>query len=107
LELLYIPSGINYVTDSKNQEVLRTSLEKEMEAKALKLIRKTQEEFQADPFLWSLIVRRKFGSWQEYWDYDWEKKYARAHVNVHVDVKFEGFGKSLAPQMDGGVREEM
>jgi spore germination protein KC len=97
IEAIAMPSFINYVTDLEKQKLLKQSIEEYMETKAKTLIKKTQEEFGAEPFQWGTYARRHFSLTEEYWQYDWMKKYPSAEVYVKFDVEIENFGRELNP----------
>lgn len=96
-EILSIPSGVNYVTNKKNQELLRNDIEKQLNKKFQDLIKKAQENYKTNPFNWSHITRRQFWTLQEYDKYSWEEKFINAKVNLKVKVHFTGFGQLTSP----------
>ncbi|MBS4224041.1 Ger(x)C family spore germination protein [Bacillus sp. FJAT-49682] len=91
------PSLTNYSTNIENQKRLKQSIKARMEKQTMKLIKRTQDEFKSEPFLWYLEARRKFWTMPEYENYDWEKKYTDAKVEVNYDVMIESFGETLKP----------
>jgi len=96
IELLTVPSLINYGEDMENQKKLKTAIERKMKENAEKLIEKTQKEFKSDAFYWSLYVRPLFSSVKEYEEWDWtNKNYPFADIDVTMDVEITGFGKQL------------
>lgn len=97
MEILQIPSRINYITNRDKQEILRSHLENSIEEKIDKLIRRTQEEFQGEPFMWYLDARRQFWTWEDYQKFNWHEKYLEAKVDVDVQIDFSGFGKTKRP----------
>ncbi|UOE94833.1 Ger(x)C family spore germination protein [Alkalihalobacillus sp. LMS39] len=97
LEVLAIKSEIDYIQDLRKQEELKNSIENQIKISADHFIKKTQEQFKADPFHWSLIARKNFFTIQQYSNYDWMSKYPSAEVNVSVEVNIKGFGKQLSP----------
>jgi Ger(x)C family germination protein len=97
IEILSIPSFIDYVENKKMQSLLKKSIEKYMLEKSMALINKTQTEFKGEPFMWELVVRRKFLNYDDYKSYGWMDKYADADVYISYDVSLIGFGKQLAP----------
>lgn len=99
-EILSIPSGINYVTNLANQELLRKEIEEKLTGKFEKLVKRTQEEYKTNPFNWSHIARRQFLTMMEYEGYNWTDKYPDAEVTIQLDVRFSGFGKQLTPPKD-------
>lgn len=105
IEVLGIISFVDYPENLSKQEILKKSIEEYMEDQSLKLVKKTQTEFQGDPFLWELAARGKFLTYDEYHAYNWMKKYKEAEVTIKYEVKLRSFGKQLnPPQMD--LKEE-
>lgn len=97
LQLMSDLSLTDYSTDLKNQATLQQSLQEQMEKKTLETIKKTQEEFEAEPFLWHLIVRRKYLTWEEFNNSDWLDKYKDANVNVTYNAEIANFGEQTKP----------
>lgn len=97
LQIFSDPSLANYSLNMENQSLLRKSLKEEMEKRAEELVKKTQEEYKAEPFLWSLKARKEFKTWREYDDYNWDKKYVTANVKVNYDVEIESLGSQNKP----------
>ncbi|WP_157842739.1 MULTISPECIES: Ger(x)C family spore germination protein [Bacillus] len=95
VQVLHIPSGKNYVEKKEYQRKLVASFENELESSTKKLITKTQQAYQAEPFLWAAIARQKFWTWDEYEKQDWSKLYSESNVNVKYDVTIDRFGKHL------------
>lgn len=96
IKILSVPSLINYADNFENQKKLKETLESKMKQNALNLIEKTQKEYKAEPFYWSLYVRPLFSTVQEYEEWDWNNKnYPFADINVTMDIEFTGFGKQL------------
>jgi hypothetical protein len=100
MDILSIPSFIDYVENKDNQKMLEAYLEEYMNKVLVKLIEKTQSEFQADPFQWELAARKKFLTQKEYKEYGWMKHYPEAKVNIQYDITLRNFGKQLAPPRD-------
>ena len=101
IQIFSNPSITNYTTNLKNQETLKQSIEKELEKIAMEVIKKTQEEFEGEPFMWYLEARRQFWTLDEYKKYNWEKKYKDAKVDVNFDVTIESLGTQLKPDAIG------
>ncbi|WP_338470699.1 Ger(x)C family spore germination protein [Niallia sp. XMNu-256] len=96
IKVLSVPSMINYAENLENQKKLKAALERKMKENAEKLIKKTQQEYKAEPFYWSLYVRPLFLSVKEYEEWDWNnKQYPFADVEVTMDIELTGFGKQL------------
>jgi spore germination protein KC len=97
VEILAIPSFIDYVEDLDKQKILKLSIEEYLNKGAKSLIKKTQREFKADPFLWSTYARKQFLTSQEYAAYGWMDKYPRAKINVSHHVNIIDFGIQNRP----------
>ncbi|WP_442596525.1 Ger(x)C family spore germination protein [Neobacillus sp. D3-1R] len=96
IELISVPSNIDYGADIKKQEILKKSIEELKEKEFKELIHKVQEEFKAEPFYWSLEIRPLFSSTKEYEKWDWmNKRFPDADINVKVDVAVIGYGKQI------------
>lgn len=97
LSVTSIPSLIDYVENLENQDILENSIEKYLEDKAMSLVKRTQEEFHGEPFIWSNVARKEFWLYEDYEKYNWMDKYSNAKVNVNFDVKIRDFGKHISP----------
>jgi len=98
VQILSIPSLIDYASDIKNQELLKREIRKDLEDKISRLIKKTQEEYGAEPFVWYEEARRKFWTMDAFLKYDWQDKYRNADVQVDFEITIESFGSQLRPQ---------
>ncbi|MBL4930363.1 Ger(x)C family spore germination protein [Clostridium paridis] len=98
VEILAIPSFTKYVEDLEKQEILKHSMEDQLKVASYKLVRKTQQEFKGEPFLWgSQVLRPKFFTYEEYKNYNWSDKYPNAKVNIDYKIDLLGFGKQMNP----------
>lgn len=97
LQVFSDPSLVNYPTNSANQKKLRKSIKENLEKETMDFIKRTQEEFKSEPFLWYLEARRTFWTMPDYKNYNWEQKYQTAKVDVNYDVIIESFGEQLKP----------
>ncbi|MET3508006.1 Ger(x)C family spore germination protein [Halalkalibacter oceani] len=96
LEVLAVPSLIDYSNNKENLQLLRTSLETYITDVAEKLIKKTQEEYKSEPFYWSLYVRHHFKTISEYEAADWHNQiYPNADITITFDLKNIRFGKLI------------
>lgn len=95
--ILSIPSGIDYVEDMKNFELLEKTITNYLNKVSLELVKKMQTKFKADPFQWYLIARRQFFTLDEYEKYNWMDKYQNAKVDIEFDLRITDFGKQLRP----------
>jgi len=93
-------SMTDYWDNQDNRRILKEHIEEELESKFKALVKKTQEEFKAQPFGWSLEVRKKFLTIREYEQFDWKENYPDMEVNITVDVRFGEFGRQrLVPDL--------
>jgi spore germination protein KC len=97
MDILAIPSFIDYAVDMDKQEYLKTYLENYLEKISMQLVEKTQKEYKEEPFLWELDARRKFFTYDEYDKYDWSKHYEEADIDIKYDIKLRNFGKMRNP----------
>ncbi|WP_455432188.1 Ger(x)C family spore germination protein [Tigheibacillus jepli] len=93
IDVLSTHSMINYATSTSNQKKLKEGLEKYLEKKYDNLVKKTQKQYKAEPFGWSLEARKKFLTIPAYEAYNWPKKYPDMKVHVNVEITFGGFGR--------------
>lgn len=106
LEILAVPSLIDYSKNDKNQKILRDSIEKVNEEKTLALIKKSQTEYGSDPFYWSIYIRKYFLDVPDFEKADWNKKiYPNATVKVNYEMKRLRFGKMLNDSKLDEVRD--
>jgi len=78
---------------AKNRKKLQKYLEKEFEQSMQKLVKKTQKEFKAQPFGWSLEARKQFPTIQQYNQFNWAKKYPKMDVSFDVEVTISDYGR--------------
>lgn len=82
-----------YYKEKDKQEILRKSIEKELNEDYRKLIKRTQEEFGSDPFGWSLIARQTFSTNEKFNQFNWMEKYPDMDIHFHADVSLRSFGR--------------
>lgn len=92
-QLLSVPSLNDYVYNEKNQQKLKDHITRSLEESFVRLVKKMQQEYQSEPFLWHTIVRKKFWTNKQYEEYKWLEKFPNAKVNIKVDLEIESFGK--------------
>lgn len=97
LVIMSIPSMVDYIYDLDKQEVLRSSIEKQLTEDLNKLVQKMKDEFGGEGFQWSYKARKKFWTFDEYKNYDWMEAYMNSKVQVKTKVKIVGIGKQLSP----------
>ncbi|WP_102346166.1 Ger(x)C family spore germination protein [Bacillus sp. Marseille-P3661] len=96
IEILAVPSLIDYSSNKENRELLKQTIEKTLKKKYEEFIEKTQEEYKTEPFYWSLYIRKYFTSIEEYEQADWNKKiYPNANIIIEVELEKLKFGKLL------------
>lgn len=83
----------NYGANKKKTEDLKKHIEDRIIEKINKLVQKTQEDFEGEPFGWSLAARKYFLTIPAYKKFDWENTYPNMKVNIKVNVKFGEFGR--------------
>lgn len=93
IEVLSAHSMVDYEKDIAKRKKLKKSIEEELTNKIEKLVKRTQEEFKAEPFGWSLIARKQFLTIPEYVEFNWMKSYPDMKVNIDVEVTFGQFGR--------------
>ncbi|MFC0212400.1 Ger(x)C family spore germination protein [Paenibacillus chartarius] len=107
LQLLSIPSFVNYALDTQKQELLTESIQQELNKDMMELVKKCQREFKGDPFLWNLSARHEFWTREQFEAYDWSKQFPKADVKIQFDMKLESFGKQIdSPQVEVGAGSE-
>ncbi|MBP3950686.1 Ger(x)C family spore germination protein [Bacillus suaedae] len=106
LEILAVPSLVNYSNNEENIELLKKSIEEGLNKKVNEFVAKTQEIYKSEPFYWSLYVRSHFNTITEYETADWHKKiYPNAEITVDCQVKSIMFGKLIKNTDLGEVRD--
>jgi len=93
VEVLTDHSMVNYADNEQNRKELKESLKKQFEESFYKFVKRTKEEFKAQPFGFSFIVRKHFLTIPEWEQYDWMKSYPEAEVSINVDIEFGQFGR--------------
>lgn len=93
LDVLTDPAMNSPVESKQELENIRMGMEQYMEGRAKELVQRTQEEFKAEPFGWSLYGRKEFKTLKEYKEFDWMKTYPDMKVDVDVNVRFGKFGE--------------
>jgi|SRR5690625_3681603 len=86
-------SMVDYAWNMEKRKKLKDHLENELEEQYQSLFKKTQEEFGADPFGWSIFARRQFTTIDAFESYDWMKKYSQADISIDVNIRFGDFGR--------------
>lgn len=106
IEVIAIPSLVDYAQNEDNKKKLRKSIEENLEKKANELIKKTQEVYKAEPFYWSLYIRNQFRTIEQFENADWNKKiYPNAKISINFDMERLEFGKMLSDSNLTEVRD--
>lgn len=92
-EILTDHSMVNYANDEEKRNELKENIISGFETRINDFIKRTQEEFKADPFGFSLSARKHFLTIPQWENYDWMKSYPNADISVSVEVKFGEFGR--------------
>lgn len=95
-ETVAIPSMIGYSNNDELKKLLKKSIEEHYNLIIKNLITKTQEIYRADPFHWSIFIRRFFKDIPSFEEANWsENIYPNADITVKVKLQRLEFGKSL------------
>ncbi|RFB17600.1 Ger(x)C family spore germination protein [Bacillus sp. HNG] len=86
-------SMVNYADEEEKREELKKHISNGFERRINDLIKRTQEEFEADLFGFSLFARKHFLTIPQWESYDWMKAYPTADISVIVDIRFDEFGR--------------
>ncbi|PAL14836.1 Ger(x)C family spore germination protein [Peribacillus simplex] len=105
VDLVSVPSLVNYSTNIKNGDRLKSHIEKELERKTDKVVKKSQEELEVDIFEFYYAARRKFLTMKQYEAYNWMKSYPKATVIIHYEVELYQFGEQVLPTNRQRVRD--
>jgi spore germination protein KC len=93
IEVLSNHSMTDYPKDESKRNRLRDSIQENLNKDFNDFVKKTQEEYQSEPFGWSLLARRKFSTLSDWVEFDWMKTYADIKIQVDVQVKLGKFGR--------------
>ncbi|MEH7379866.1 Ger(x)C family spore germination protein [Bacillus sp. JJ1533] len=93
VEILTDHSMVNYANEEEKREELKKHIVKGFEKRINDYIKRTQEEFKADPFGFSLVARKHFLTIPQWENYDWMRSYPNADISVTVDIRFNEFGR--------------
>ncbi|HLS61035.1 MAG TPA: Ger(x)C family spore germination protein [Virgibacillus sp.] len=92
IDLLTNHSMTDYTNNLENIARLKSSIQANLTDKMELLIKKTQEEFKAQPFGWSLIARKEFNSIPKFEAFNWKKKYPDMDVDISITIEIGQFG---------------
>ncbi|MEN2766639.1 Ger(x)C family spore germination protein [Ornithinibacillus xuwenensis] len=93
LEVMSNHSMTDYPKDAKKRKKLKESLKEDITRKFEDFVKKTQEEYKTEPFGWSLIARKQFGTIKAWENFDWMKTYPGMKIEVSVQLKLGKFGR--------------
>jgi hypothetical protein len=96
VQVLSVPSLVDYEHSEENQSKLKAFLEKKLTEDSMLLVKKSQKQFRSEPFLWYIHVRKKFRSFNQFESYDWESRFGEAKIFVTYKIKLQNFGKQSA-----------
>ena len=105
VDVLTDPSMENPVDNKKKVEKLRSTMEEFMETKIMALVEKSQKEFKAEPFGWSLYARKEFKTLKDYMEFDWMRTYPEMKIDVDVEIRFGQFGRQPKTPSYKGIRD--
>ncbi|MDQ0242892.1 Ger(x)C family germination protein [Bacillus fengqiuensis] len=105
IEILGIPSLINYSTDLKKQKRLKKSIEDAITKRMNEFVEETQQRFKGEPFHWALVAQRHFLRMEEYESFDWMKTYPNMDIDVDVDIILTEFGQQIQTPELGDVKD--
>lgn len=91
-EILANHSMIDY-RKKENRLKLEKHLSQTIHKEMMKFINKTQTEFEAAPFAWSLEARKKFMTIQKYEAYNFPGKYKNMEIRLSIDTSIQNFGR--------------
>lgn len=80
-------------SNKKNRDFLEKKLTEIMESHLQAFVEKTQKEFKAQPFGWSLEARKNFRTLAAYEKYQFKKKFADMDVHVKVKLTISDYGR--------------
>jgi len=91
-----LANNTDYILNNRNNRALRKEIEKELEDKSNKLIKKAQSKY-GDLFLFGIELRPRFLTIHDWEKYNWEEKFKQAEIKVNYKIKDLTFGKYLVP----------
>ncbi|WP_099361994.1 Ger(x)C family spore germination protein [Fredinandcohnia onubensis] len=86
-------SMVSYADDEKKRAELKNHIKKGFEQRINDLIKRSQEEFKADLFGFSLVARKHFLTIPQWENYDWMRSYPEADFSINMDITFTEFGR--------------
>lgn len=97
LQITSNPGLVSYTMNEEKQKILKQSIKENLERSSLKLIKKMQNEYKGEPFVWYVPARKNFWTVKQFEKYDWEKHFQDADIDVQYDVMIENFGEQIRP----------
>ncbi|CAH0169849.1 Ger(x)C family spore germination protein [Peribacillus simplex] len=105
VDIVSVPSLVNYSTNLEHGEKLKSHIEKELERKTDNVVKKSQNELKVDIFEFYYRARRKFLTMKQYERYNWMKSYPNATVIIDYEVELYQFGEQVLPTNRQRVRD--
>lgn len=93
VEVLTDHSMVNYAENKNKRDELKEHIKKRIEKRFIALVKRTQEEFEGQPFGFSLSARKHFFTIPQWEKYNWMEIYPNAEVSINVDIVFGEFGR--------------
>jgi len=101
LEVLTNHSMVDLAGDQNAREKLKKSFEEELNKRFEQFVKKTQDDYGAEPFGWALHAGREFRSVPEWEEFDWMKTYPEMDINIDTQITLENFGRQTElPDLD-------
>ena len=100
-DLTAYQSKTNYGEDNEKRKLMEIMVAGNINERATKLIKKSQEEFDTDIFgLGTNNAKHLFLTWQDWIDYHWLEKFKDAQVNVIVKFSIRRIGLNFSNSKD-------
>jgi len=87
----------DFTTSQKRRDALKNTVKENMEQASDSLIKKLQEEYTGEPFVWYATARKNFWTVEEFEEFDWGEKFKKADVDIDYEVSIVSFGEQLRP----------
>lgn len=95
-DIVSIQSGLDYTTP-KMETFLAGYIAGDIKNRIIKLIRKSQQEYQSDVFGFGVKVRSSFLTSKDYEQYHWPDKFPEAEIKTKVKVAIRRVGVQFQP----------
>ncbi|MFC7366289.1 MULTISPECIES: Ger(x)C family spore germination protein [Bhargavaea] len=87
----------DFTASQKRRDALREMVKEKMEEASDSLIKKLQENYTGEPFVWYATARRNFWTVSGFENFEWGEKFKEADVDLHYEVSVTSFGEQLSP----------